>query len=243
MEIGLKNQSPEKMLEKSVAILADQQHMRDWFNQCPVATGIADPYADGGRRIDLVQLSGRAVRLVELKWNSDTPVYALFEVLEYGLAYLLARIRRRDFGLSTQPLMLDRVDQVRLEVVGPQAFFHNRVRHQLEFFPSMDKALASFAAAQSDGALSMSLRALSFPAWFDRVPFASGQEVKEKCANPCVDLRRAQDSRRVRPPRAGSVCTPMTRSEFIEPDCFCAMRWLRGAVRHYVNSVAWGSTF
>ena len=184
MEIGLKNQNLEKMLEKSVAILADQQHMRGWFNQCPVATGIADPSADGGCRVDLVHLSGRAVRLVELKWKSHTPVYALFEVLEYGLAYLLARLRRRDFGLDTQPLMLDRVDQVRLEVVGPQAFFHNGV--QLEFFAPIDKALASFAAAQSDGALSMSLHALSFPAWFDRVPFASGQEVKEKCANPAL---------------------------------------------------------
>ena len=50
------NMSPEKTLEKAVAILADRGHMPGWSNQCPVATGIADTHADGKRSVDLVHL-------------------------------------------------------------------------------------------------------------------------------------------------------------------------------------------
>lgn len=73
MDIKEQNASHETLLERAVAILADQGHMPGWFNQCPVATGIADPSADGGRRVDLVHLCGPTLRLVELKWMTDTP--------------------------------------------------------------------------------------------------------------------------------------------------------------------------
>ena len=85
-DLGDGNRTPEKMLEKAVAMLAGQAHMPDWANQCPVATGIADPSADGNRRVDLAHLASGTLRLVELKWESHTPAFALFEVLEYGLA-------------------------------------------------------------------------------------------------------------------------------------------------------------
>lgn len=174
------NRSLEKMLEKSVAVLATQGHMPGWFNQCPVATGVVDPYADGGRRVDLVNLTGDTLRLIELKWHSDTPVSAFLEVLEYGLAYLLARNRRHEFNLDGHTLMQDHVDMVRLEVVGPRAFFAGS--DHAELFAAMDKALRKLAAEQSNE-ISMSLDALVFPAWFDRVPFGSGKEVKEKCGS------------------------------------------------------------
>lgn len=178
VKISDHNRSLEKMLEKSVALLARQGHMPGWFNQCPVATGIVDPYADGGRRIDLVNLSEGTLHLIELKWHSDTPVFALFEVLEYGLAYLLARNRRRQFNLDQQVLMQDRVDIVQLEVVGPPTFFANG--DHTEVFAAIDKALRRLAAEQSNE-ISMSLDALIFPAWFDRLPFRSGKEVTAKC--------------------------------------------------------------
>lgn len=126
-----------------------------------------------------MHLADQTARLVELKWHSDTPVSALFEVLEYGLAYLLARIRRLEFDLGGQALMQDRVTEVRLEVVGPRAFY--AVGHNPQLFKAIDKALRQLVAERSDE-ISMSLDALAFPPWFDRVPFESGKEVKDKCA-------------------------------------------------------------
>ena len=47
----------------------------------------------------------------------------------------------------------------------------------------MDKAIAEFAAEMTEGALSMSLCGLSFPAEFTCIPFADRREVKEICGN------------------------------------------------------------
>lgn len=178
------NPRPETMLEKAVAILAHQGHMPGWFNQCPVATGIADPSADRKRSVDLVHLCGPTLRLVELKWKNYTLPFALFEVLEYGLAYLLARLHKRALGLETRPLMQDSVRHVRLEVVAPRAFFAGTGHRDLVF--RMHNALARFAKAQTNGDWSMSLHTPAFPEDFEAVPFASGKAVREVCARPTL---------------------------------------------------------
>ena len=56
-DIADHNRSQEIILEKAVANLAEQGHMPGWFNQCPVASGIADPHEDKRRAVDLVHLS------------------------------------------------------------------------------------------------------------------------------------------------------------------------------------------
>ena len=205
------NTSPEKTLEKAVAILADQGHMPGWFNQCPVATGIADPRDDGNRSVDLVHLCGPTLRLVELKWprarNSDTLPFALFEVLEYGLAHLLARLHKRELHLQAQPLMQDSVHHVRLEVVAPREFFRGTSRHR-DLFSRMHNALARFAKAQTNGDWSMSLHALVFPDSFDTVPFDSGKAVKEVC------------TRRPLSPEGRAVCDAFANLAPLPPDRF-----------------------
>ena len=124
------------------------------------------------------------LRLVELKWWSkrsrDTLPFALFEVLEYGLAYLLARLHKRELGLEERCLMQDSVHHVRLEVVAQREFFSGTSRHR-DLFSRMHNALAGFAKAQTSGEWSMSLHALAFPDGFN-VPFASGEAVKDACA-------------------------------------------------------------
>ena len=162
-----------------MANLAHVGHMPDWFNQCPVASGITDSSKDRRRAIDLIHLSKRKARLVELKRASNTPAYALFEVLEYGLSYVFARLHAREFHLESQRLM--QVDQVGLEVVGPREFYENE--DQWHLFANMSRAVAKFVTEKTRGTVSMSLRALSFPAGFDRIPFDDGMAVKEKCRN------------------------------------------------------------
>ena len=84
------NQSRETMLEKAVAMLAENRHMPGWFNQCPTASGIGDSSRNRHSNIDLVHWSrsGMRARLVELKWDSDSPSEAVRQVLRYGAAYL-----------------------------------------------------------------------------------------------------------------------------------------------------------
>ena len=73
------------------------------------------------------------------------------------------------------------VDQVGLEVVGPREFYENE--DQWHLFANMSRAVAKFVTEKTRGTVSMSLRALSFPAGFDRIPFDDGMAVKEKCRN------------------------------------------------------------
>ena len=178
-QIADHNCSPETLLEKAVAQFADQGHMPLWFNQCPVASGISDSNSDRRRAVDLVHLSGETARLVELKWASDTPVHALFQLLEYGLAYSLARFHmaEAELGLDDRPLM--HVRHVGLELVAPCTYFSPGSWPDL--FARLDKALAGFVQARSGNAWSMSLQSLSFPRDFRRVPFADGRDVNAKC--------------------------------------------------------------
>ena len=178
-EIRDDNLNKETILEKAVAILAEEGHMPEWFNQCPVASGITDPYKDRRRAVDLIHLSDVKARLIELKWASNTPAHALFQILEYGLAYVFARLHMRELHLEKRRLM--QVEQVQLEVVGPRDFFDHEKPSDL--FARMDKAVGKFAKEKTGGALSMSLRELSFPARFYPIPFKDGRTVKEKCRN------------------------------------------------------------
>ncbi|MDE0240620.1 MAG: hypothetical protein OXQ84_10545 [bacterium] len=178
VDIAAWNRSEETMLERAVAILANQGHMPGWFNQCPVASGIADANSDRKRAVDLVHHSGDTARLIELKWASNTPVHALFQILEYGLAYVLARLCKNELGLDALPLMQAR--RVELDVVGPVVFF--APDNWSGLFSRVDKALARFAEACSNGAWSMSVDALALPKDFDCVPFADGREVRNKCS-------------------------------------------------------------
>ena len=186
-EIRKDNFNKETILEKAVAILAEEGHMPGWFNQCPVASGITDPGKDRRRAVDLIHLSDVKARLIELKWASNTPVHALFQILEYGIAYVFARNHMDELHLKKRHLM--HFEKIGLEVVGPREFFVNEKR--LDLFDRMDKAVGKFAAEKTGGSLPMSLRALSFPAEFDCIPFVDGRAVKESCRNSTLSREGA----------------------------------------------------
>ena len=180
-----RNHSSEKMLEKAVAMLSKRKHMPGWFNQCPVATGLTDPHADAKRSVDLIHLSTNTLRLIELKWNSgDTPALALFEILEYGLAYLLARQYKHKLNLLQRDFMQSTLQRVHLEVVAPVKFFKGASYCNL--FSALHRAIAKFTEGETKGEWSMSLGIAAFPDWFHEVPFESGGEVKQICASPSL---------------------------------------------------------
>ena len=172
----------ETILEKAVAMLAESCHMPWWFNQCPVASGIVRSSRNRKNAVDLVHWSepSGCVRLIELKWKSNDPRYALREILRYGVAYIFCRVHRRELPLQGKyyrPLM--DANNVALEVVAPHRFYENY--NEKDLFASVSKSLDQCAQSKTGGTLSMSLNAFAFPEEFNQVPFKNGQDVKEKC--------------------------------------------------------------
>ena len=59
----------------------------------PVASGLIDHKSDKRRCIDLVSIGENGgFDFVELKYESNTPLYAAMEILGYGLVYLASRM-------------------------------------------------------------------------------------------------------------------------------------------------------
>jgi hypothetical protein len=114
-------------------------------NQIPVASGLTD----SGNRKNCIDLAWRpqetdSAVFVELKWDSNNPVFAAFEVLNYGIVYLFARRFLWDHYKGKE-WMKKRV--VLLSVLAPDPFYenfcHDGRRH---FEQSLDFAIRSLAS-------------------------------------------------------------------------------------------------
>ena len=167
------------MLERAVAILAANGHMPGWFNQCPVASGIGDSTRNRRSNVDLAHwraVDGR-LSLVELKWGSDSPRDAVRQILRYGAAYLFCRKHRDRLPVGKRRAMSAR--HVALQVAAP-ARYHadDDLRDCLSRARESLKSISGYPGTRG---LSMSLDALAFPAWFDRLPFSDGEEVRIAC--------------------------------------------------------------
>ena len=173
------NPSKEIMLEKAVAMLAENGHMPGWFNQCPAASGIGDSSRNRHSNVDLAywrEADGHT-RLIELKWESDSPSEAVQQVLRYGAAYVFCRRYRDTLPVGHRPVMNAR--DVSLQVAAPARYYTDpdlrgclsRAREHLRRFD---------VGSRIEG-LSMSLDALAFPDWFKSPPFTDGKEVRAEC--------------------------------------------------------------
>jgi hypothetical protein len=159
-----------------------------WFNQVPVASGLIDGRADKRAAIDLLRLSGKEVEFIELKWNSDTPAFAAFEILRYGLVYLFSYVNRGSFGYEESPLM--GVDRVSLRVLAPQGFYAGCDLTWLGM--GLSKGVWDLSKNITGQAITMDFGFLVFPTGYDQ-PFRSGEEVlwmrdAPEDADPCKSL-------------------------------------------------------
>ena len=174
--------SKETMLEKAVAMLAENGHMPSWFNQCPAASGIGDSSRNRHRNVDLVNwraADGRLL-LVELKWDSDSPSEAVQQVLRYGAVYLFCRMHRNRLPVSNRPVMS--AMHVALRVAAPARYYSDESLR--DYLSRARDSLASVPERTGLSELSMSLDALAFPKSFDRLPFTDGAEVRDACGRP-----------------------------------------------------------
>jgi hypothetical protein len=85
------------------------------------SSGLRPGVRDSRRSIDVVQhIQGDEYRFIELKVGSGQPLYATFEILGYGLLYLLARQHGRR-GDGTHDVMV--ASRIELVVLGPDSWF------------------------------------------------------------------------------------------------------------------------
>jgi hypothetical protein len=94
---------------------------KEWTFQMPVISGV---FSAGNRRrsIDLVRALGRSHRnfqFIELKLDSDNPLYAAFEVVGYGLSYLAARNK----GHVPEKSRVGKACGIELMVLAPSEYY------------------------------------------------------------------------------------------------------------------------
>ena len=170
-----KNKKPEEVLERAIAVLAKLGDLPEWCNQVPVASGLVNQYSDKRAAVDLVRMHGNnTAELIELKWKSDTPLFALFEVLDYGLVLLLSRRNAEKLGYRDRDLKLIDALVVKLAVLAPSQYYDGYDCRK--YADEVNKGLRQLRDTHSD-LPKMSFRFLRFPSCFDELPFKTGAEV------------------------------------------------------------------
>ena len=122
--LDAKNESAEKVLEKLVVMLLGPE----WSNQVAVASGyIPGAVSDKKRAIDLVHDCGNGeFEFIELKYGdatqrygSNTPLYAAWEIVLYGLLY--AHARKQTARSDASPLL--QAKKIHLMVLAPKGYY------------------------------------------------------------------------------------------------------------------------
>ena len=154
--------SPEVSLEREI-IASDEKGQ--WSCQMSTTSGVQGPYLNKRRAIDLVLRKGADhYAFIELKVDGDNPLYAAFEILGYGLAYLHGR-RHGWKGKGTYDVMDAR--EVDLVVLGPHEWWTYKRRrgiperksyHLRQHFQQLSKGLD----ALTEGTPRMKLSAEAF---------------------------------------------------------------------------------
>ena len=126
LNIAKHNSSKEKTLEKTIVKLPS---LPDWVNQVPTSSGLITSRSDGQRSIDLVHRLGKgAYEFIELKVGSDTPMSAAFQIVIYGLIYLMSRkfytkkYNKRNIKVIDSKEIL-KARKVHLQTLAPQDYY------------------------------------------------------------------------------------------------------------------------
>lgn len=170
-EIADNNKSPEVVLERAIVTLAELGDLPGWYNQIPVASGLVDGRSDKRAALDLARVDGGTAELIELKWASDTPLFALFEVLRYGLALLLSRQNATSFGYLGRPLIA--ATELNLVVLAPTQYYANC--NLAGVAEVVNSGLCDLSRQYLDFP-PMGLAFMSFPQGFE-LPFQRGSQV------------------------------------------------------------------
>ena len=118
----------EVALERRIIEHALGAGLANWTFQMPTMSGLTGPHSHKRRSIDLVHQCGDGrFELIELKWTSDDPAHAAFEVLFYGMAYLRAREQMKLPVDDLHRIMNAR--RIDLVVLAPRPWYSFKMRH------------------------------------------------------------------------------------------------------------------
>lgn len=133
-----------------------------WWNQMPLASGLVGHRSDRTSSVDLV---GKGInnpkhyRLVELKINRGAggPLFALMEIVRYGLIYLVLRKNQDEKWLNgvTFEAPIFQANQIDLCVLAPSSYFDGYKLAWLE--NELKGALAGFCHGEFGGGLTMGI--------------------------------------------------------------------------------------
>ena len=141
-DLSAENRSPEIILERSIVRACGD----GWSNQMPTASGLVGPSSDKRAAVDLVYREdpGR-YSLIELKVDSDNPLFAAIEILLYGLLFVWSRDNQEKLGydLEVQPVLSSR--SVTLSVLAPIGYYR-------------DYELTSLNTALNDGLVELGVK-------------------------------------------------------------------------------------
>ncbi len=134
----------EVKLERDVF---DRGGSATWSFQMSTMSGLFEPGGHQRRAIDLVhRIEPDAFAFIELKVDSNNPVFAAFEILGYGLAYCQAR-RFADVHSSASTHDVLRARKIQLVVLAPSRWY----KFNLRGAPKQFFRLVELSAAFNDG--------------------------------------------------------------------------------------------
>ena len=165
-EIADRNTSPEVTLERGIIQATDDT----WVNQVPTSSGLTGPRYDKVRNMDLAHNLGHGEwEFIELKVNSDTPLYAAMEIVQYGLLFLFSRCHQQELQYDTAKDLLQ-ATHVHLKVLAPSRYYtRNRAAqpYRLQWLEeSLNEGLEQFVDERTRSSLRMDFQFEAFPSNF-----------------------------------------------------------------------------
>ena len=153
--IAKHNESKEKTLEKAIAKLPSLE----WVNQVPTSSGLVSDASDKLRNIDLVHRIGpRKFEFIELKVESDTPMFAAFEIVINGLIYLLSTEFYSESCINAKETLSAKV--IHLQTLAPENYYS---RYSLAWLEAeLNKGLENLIAKKFSSRIEMDFSFTSF---------------------------------------------------------------------------------
>jgi len=156
-----RNPSPEKTLEKAIV-----KDTAEWVNQIPAASGLLTGCDERHMNVDLARRCGpNWFEFVELKAGpfADTPLWAAFEILRYGMLYCFARAHRSRLYLPKAQVLM-KAHHIDLKVLAPVEVY--ACYNFAWLAESLDRGLKEFSRQKFAGGLNLRFQFEAFPPGF-----------------------------------------------------------------------------
>lgn len=173
--------SPEVRLERAIAELGGKK----WANQVPTSSGLVDHLHDKVRNIDLLRkIEPSRLEFIELKVESDTPLYAAMEILGYGLIYLFSTRHQDELGYIPSDKNVLGATDVHLKVLAPSEYY---TEYRLAWLQELiNDGLSAFLESSPDLQVIMDF---SFEAFLPDFHWSPGETDKSEVAAAVLNRR------------------------------------------------------